>query len=117
MPRRDDDYLRKLLINFEESDDYQFIVGGVVGLSPEEAKEEYHVLLACDAGLMLEQGDSVFRLTSQGHDYIAAIRSDTIWKKTKDGAEKVGGVTLAVMKDIAVAYAKQELSTRLGLNI
>ena len=117
MPKRDDDFLRKMLFEFEQDEEYEFIIGGICGMDDKERKEEYHVKLACDAGLMVEEAESVYRLTSQGHDYIAAIRSDTIWRKTKDGAAKVGGVSLSVMKDIAVAYVKQEIGERLGISI
>ena len=117
MPKRDDEFLRQLLFKFEESEDYQFLIGGVSGLNADEQKEEYHVLLACDAGIMCPLGVAMFRLTSQGHDYIAAIRSDTIWKKTKDGAASIGGVSLGVMKDLALAYLKQEISVRLGVDL
>ena len=62
-----------------------------------------------------EVDSGIFRLTNQGHDYLAAIRDDGIWQKTKEAASSAGGVGLGVMKDIAVAYVKQELSTRLGM--
>lgn len=45
----------------------------------------------------------------------ASIRDDGVWKKTKEAASTAGGVGLGIMKDIAVAYVKQELSTRMGL--
>jgi hypothetical protein len=46
---------------------------------------------------------------------LAAIRDDGVWQKTKAAASTAGGVGLGVMKDIAVAYVRQELSTRLGI--
>jgi Hypothetical protein (DUF2513) len=117
MPKRDDEYLRQLLFKFEESDEYNFLIGGVSGQNADELKEEYHVHLACDAGIMCQQGDVMFRLTSQGHDYIASIRSETIWKKTMDGAASIGGASLGVMKDLALVYVKQELKERLGVDL
>lgn len=56
-------------------------------------------------------------MTNQGHDYLAAVRSDTIWNKTKGAANQLGGATLGVMKDIAVAYVKQEAKEKLGLSL
>ncbi|WP_417261238.1 DUF2513 domain-containing protein [Celeribacter sp.] len=113
--KRDDEYLRELLLKYEADDDYLFVVGGVMGPDEEELKEEYHVQLACDAGLMVETNRSTYRLSSQGHDYIDAVRSDTVWNKTKEGAAKVGGMTLGMMKDLAIAYVKQEAAEKLGV--
>lgn len=59
----------------------------------------------------------VYRITNQGYDYLAAIKNETIWGKTKSGSAKVGGVTLDMMKDIAIAYVKQEVSTKLGIEL
>ena len=55
-------------------------------------------------------------MTNQGHDYLEAIRSDTVWNKTKQGAAEVGGMTLGMMKDLAIAYFKQEVAGKLGIN-
>jgi hypothetical protein len=115
--KRDDDYLRELLLKYEADDDYLFIIGGATGPDDEEFKEEYHVALACDAGLMVQTGRAAYRLTSQGHDYLDAIRSDTVWRKTKAGAAQVGGMTLGLMKDLAIAYVKQEAAEKLGIEL
>ena len=56
-------------------------------------------------------------LTPLGHDYLDAFRSETIWRKTKAGASKIGGVTLAMALDIAKAYIKAEVSEKLGVKL
>jgi hypothetical protein len=56
-------------------------------------------------------------MTNCGHDYLDAIRSDTVWAKTRSGAASVGGVTLGIMRDMAVAYLKREVSEKLGLSL
>ena len=70
-----------------------------------------------DAGFTKHTSNGYFRLTSQGHDYLEAIRADTAWKRTKDGARMIGGATLGMMKDISVAYLKQEAAEKLGINL
>lgn len=42
------------------------------------------------------------------------MSDDGVWQKTKAAASTAGGFGLGVMKDIAIAYVKQEISTRLG---
>lgn len=113
--KRDDDLIRDLLFEAEDSDEPYLLA--VMSMNPSEAdlKRHMHAVWLSDAGFFQQVNDGVFRITNQGHDYLAAIRDDGVWKKTKEAASTAGGVGLGVMKDIAVAYVKQELSTRLGL--
>ncbi len=108
--KRDDDLIRGLLFEAEASDDSLF------GPFDDEDEKGYaHAVLLCDAGFFQEVQSGVFRITNQGHDYLAAIRDGGVWKKTKEAASSAGGVGLGMMKDIATAYVRQELSARLGL--
>lgn len=113
--KRDDDLIRDLLFEAEASDQPYLLA--VMSMNPSEAdlKRHMHAVWLSDAGFFQQVNDGVFRITNQGHDYLAAIRDDSVWKKTKEAASTAGGVGLGVMKDIAVAYVKQELSNRLGL--
>jgi len=115
--KRDDDYIRKLLLDLEESEETHLICGMTLTQSDDEEKEYYHVQLLCDAGLMKETQRGVFRMTNQGHDFVAAVRSDNIWSKTKSGAAQIGGATLGILRDIATAYLKQEAKKVLGLDL
>lgn len=112
--KRDDDYIRQLLLEAEESDDLYIRAKKSMSSDQEELKRYMHAQWLSDAGLLLEVDDCVFRITNQGHDYVAVIRSNTVWNKTKVAASAVGGVTLSMMKDIAIGIAKQELG-RLGV--
>ena len=85
--------------------------------SAEVLKRHQHAELLCDAGFLLAVREGVYRMTNQGHDYLAVVRSDTIWKKTKSASAELGGVTLGIMKDMAVAYLKQEAKQKLGLDL
>ena len=52
------------------------------------------------------------RLTSKGHDFIDAARSDTIWKKTTTAiAKAVGGASI----DVFIKYLKAQAMETLGL--
>lgn len=115
--KRDDDYIRQLLLELEASPETSVLSALAIGSDEEEEKHHYHLQLLCDAGLMTEVQPGVFRMTNQGHDFIAAIRSDTIWSKTKAGAGELGGVTLSILKDIAISYLKQEAKRTLGIDL
>jgi hypothetical protein len=87
--------------------------------------DPYQLILMSQAGLLevsdiadLATGLPVMASISfEGHDYLDAIRSETIWNKTREGASKLGGVTLGIIKDLAVAYIKQEAAYKLGITI
>lgn len=51
----------------------------------------------------------VLRITSDGHDFLDALRNDTVWNAVKEKVNLVGGVALNVMIDIAKDYAKKNL--------
>lgn len=112
--KRDDDYIRELLLEAEESARANILATTYMNADEDTLKRFMHAKWLADAGLFLEEKKGVFRITNQGHDYLAAIRSDTVWNKTKESAQVVGGVTLGMMKEIAVGYARQELA-KLGI--
>ena len=115
--RRDDDYIRDLLFEAETSESAYLYAGLVLNTSDEDLKRHMHCKWLTDAGFFHEHRESVFRITNQGHDYLSAIRSETVWIKTKAAASSAGGLGLGLMKDIAMAYVKQELSGRLGIQL
>ena len=110
---RDDDYLRDLLIKFEAQEDWKIYIHE----THDDGKRMYHALLLCDAGFMERMTDACYRMTNDGHDYLVAIKNNDVWQKTKEGAAKIGGATLGIMKDIAIAYLKQKTSETLGISL
>ncbi len=113
--KRNDELLRSLLFEFEADDDWMILLATHIGMTREERTREGHVLLLCDAGFVADEGDDTYRLSSQGHDYLDAIRDEGVWKKTTEAAARVGGVGLGIMKDIAVAFLKQKVTETLGI--
>ncbi len=110
------------MFEFESSVEWQFRVSKFSGEGVEREARQYHIQLLCDAGYLVAFKDGiaeagVFRMTSLGHDFLDAVRDDSIWNKTKEGAASIGGATLGIVKDIAVAYLKQAAGERLGLNL
>lgn len=112
--KRNLDLIRQLLItiecqNMQFKRDCTKVI--VEGFSNEEVN--YHLLLLIDVGYV--DGDIqprqrhvdiayIKRLTMQGHDYLDAVRNDTIWATTKDKVSKLGeSATLDIIKEVAVA--------------
>lgn len=109
--RRDDELLRKLMLDFEAQDDPLLVHAQTLGADEEDQKIYYHLRLLADAGFLQETGRTggVFRMTNAGHDFCAAVRDDTVWRKTKEASAKVAGVSLGIMKDIGVGYLRARL--------
>ena len=116
--KRDKDLIRQLLFKCEENEDWlQIIEGSTSSATVEERRIGYHQQLMMDEGLLTSVSGETYRLTSYGHDYLDAVRSDTVWMKTREGAAQVGGMTLGLVKELAVAYIKQEAADKLGIKL
>ena len=114
---RDDEFARKLLFRMEEQPGYSFL--NVETLDLMDQTERYNPLLLKDAGLVAQDTDMAhsFRLTNNGHDFIAVTRNDTVWGRVKDTAASAGGGTLKMLGDIAEHLAKTKRAEKTGVEI
>lgn len=113
--QRDDEYIRDLLFEIEEQDDYLMLIPQTLN---SDRKKIYHAQLLCDSGYMIQISDAGYRLTSQGHDFISSIRDEGIWNKTKAAVAETGGnVTLEVLKSLAYGFLKKKISDHTGVEL
>lgn len=112
--KRDLSLSRDILLELELSENWTF---QVEANSDDNIESQYHLELLKDAGFLEVMGKYSYRMTSKGHDFLDATRDDIVWSKTKTGAAKVGGMTLGMMKDLALAYVKQEAAEKLGIQL
>jgi len=57
-------------------------------------------------------------MTSQGHDYLDAIRNDGIWQRTKEAVAETGGsAALEIIKAVALGLVKQKLEKHTGIEL
>lgn len=110
--KRDDDYLRELLLELEAGDDWMHLSVQTLGDSAEEAKRHFHILMLMDAGFLAPMTAKMqtFRITNTGHDFLAMIRSDDAWSKVKATGSKLGGASVQMLYRIAEGYARQKLA-------
>lgn len=106
---RDNDYIRDLLLDFERSDEWFMVVALLVDATPEEEKRFAYCELLAEAGYLKCYENYAYRMTSKGHDFIQAIRSDEDWAKIKELSAAIGGGTLDILKDIAIGLLKQKI--------
>lgn len=96
-----------LLRNIEEKKDnkinYQFIQ------SYDTDKLLYHINLAKELGLIKCSNavgcSIVLDLTAHGHLFLADIREEKIWSKTKEISNQIGASSLDAIKQIAINVA------------
>jgi hypothetical protein len=122
--QRNWDTIREILSRLEEVTTEQ----GCLRLSnfPEEKRVEvsYHMELLMEAGLVSGQMSKTIgsgpydflaiRLTWQGHEFLDAIRSDTVWQKTKTsflskGVSMTFDLVKSVASDVAASYLKSTI--------
>ena len=114
--KRNQDYLRQLLFEFEAQPDWLIVVFNAINANAEQRERLYHVQLLRDAGLVTEVGRSTYRLTNSGHDYIEAIRDEGIWSKTKTAVAETGGsATLEIIKSLAMGFLKSKIEKHTGI--
>jgi hypothetical protein len=123
--KRDMDLVRRILMDIEACPEADAQPGYLQldfeGHSTEEVM--YHVQLLGEAGLIETQDQSdlagfrIFpqRLTWQGHEFLDAIRKDTIWEKAKSIAlEKTGALGFEALKVVSLKLAADALSAFTG---
>ena len=115
--KRDMDLIREVLLATEALQPRE-VLSGIDGAPKSDFV--YNVDLMKQAGLvdaavLKAWGSDLVRaevrtLTWDGHDFLDAIRDDTIWNKTKARVlEAAGTVSLEVLKAVAVSVARGAL--------
>lgn len=118
--KRNWDTIREIIIRLEEKTDKDYALR--LSNFPKERSSEisYHVELLIEAGLVhgemsktigLAVHDFIItRLTWQGHELLDAIKSDTIWNKTKQSFLSKGlSMSFDLVKSVAVKIASDYL--------
>lgn len=108
--KRDDDYMRQLLLDIEAGEDWSFDNILWVEADDEDEKRHFHVLLLADAGFLVRYGRDSYRISNSGHDFLALTRRSESWEATKKAAGHVGGASLQMLLRVAEGLARQKLS-------
>lgn len=121
--RRDDDLIRKLMLDLEDASSRIGDAHVVPGYS--RAQVAYHLAIILKSGFAegpkpiypsdgsdptVPAAVMISRLTPEGHDFISELRDDTVWERVKERTAKVGGsVSLEILKQVGSAVIKQML--------
>lgn len=131
--KRDMDLVRQMLLALEAGPGS--VSGadklGIVGR--ERGELWHHLTILEDAGFVgrdtitVTRGSAFFgdvserkggyRLTWSGHEFLDSIRDPEVWRKTKEGASRMGGASVEFVWQIAKAYGRQKAKDLLGIDL
>jgi hypothetical protein len=126
--KRDMDLIRSVLLRLEEdigdrgavySFQYTNKKMVVEGYADEEVSGHLAMLLNSPfvEGKRALSGEFLVKgLTWEGREFLDSIRGNDVWQKTKAGVEKIGGVGLGFVWEIAKGVIKNELKAKLGID-
>jgi hypothetical protein len=113
--KRDMDLAKLILEQVEEkSKGIGTVVLNIPDYSPDEVS--YHVKILCDGGFLEATNASTMHgldwvpksLTWPGHEFLDAIRNDSVWKKVKEKVKEYGGkLSFAIIKNLAIKFAAE----------
>jgi len=121
--KRDMDLVREILLAIEDGTTAFGDGTGEAHLPFPEQDVMEHLRLMEQAGLIEVMSKPISGpihlrgLTWEGHDFLDTVRDPEVWKRTKSGASKLGGLAFGAIKDMATAYAKHVAKERLGLDL
>jgi hypothetical protein len=108
------DLIRHLLLQIEAAGPHG--LNQISSEAHDEGTIEYHMNLLINARFVDGKLEHTFGrnihldikgLTWAGHDFLEAIKNDTVWNRTKSFiAQKGGGATIEIMRSLAVSFAK-----------
>lgn len=117
--KRNDDLLRDMLLAIEAAPPRRPVFSNELGIAGhDDATLAEHALLLIRSNLAEGRDSSglgvdvvtINRLTPQGHDFLRAIRDDTVWRRTKKVLAPVGGATLDIVLDVAKGIIRGQIS-------
>lgn len=117
--KRDLELIRKIILAVDDQE-HGYVLDNLKIENYSDEQIGYHSYLIIDEGLaagfdQTEGGDKspswrINNLTSAGHDFADAARSDTIWNKAAGIVkDKAGTITIATMTELLVSLTKRAL--------
>ena len=82
-----------------------------------EAENLHHIKLLIDNGFLTKFGHQdlssgtfhIDGMTMKGHDFLDAVRDQSVWEATKARVEQVGGFTMDIILAVAKDYLKKRI--------
>lgn len=75
-----------------------------------------YILMLQSAGYLESSQRHVYRITWAGHEFLDSVRDPEIWRKTKEGANKMGSWSMKLLGEMAIGFARMK-AQELGLPV
>lgn len=96
--KRDAEYMKELLLEFEDNECFTISDPTYIGMPLDERKRHYHIQLLCDQGFIVPcnpySESSMLRLTAEAHDFIEKIREPKFWDKVQNEVKENTGLDI-----------------------
>lgn len=114
--KRDMDKARSVMLALEENDGPFFMTMDIPGLGDTEDGNEAaeYILMLQSAGYLESSQRHVYRISWAGHEFLDSVRDPEIWRKTKEGANKMGSWSMKLLGELAIGFARMK-AQELGL--
>ena len=118
--KRDMDLIRQILLEVESFDHWRQMGFDLCGYDEDEVYYNLDLLISCgliDGNVNRRKSGKprpeVGQLTWEGQDFLDAIRSDSIWQKTKDHmkSKNLQSVPYEILNKVAINHINDLLST------
>jgi len=81
-------------------------------------EDVHHREIMADADLLFEKRPDEYRITWQGHDFLAFIQDGGIWAKTKKEVAGSGGrFVFKLVQSLAEAFVEEKIEDHTGLKL
>jgi hypothetical protein len=116
--KRDMDKVRSVMLALEAHNGPFMVTFDTPALGETESGNETveYILMLQSAGFLESSQRSVYRISWAGHEFLDNVRDPEIWRKTKEGANKLGSWSLKLLGELAVGFARVK-AQELGLPI
>jgi len=113
--KRDMDVIRSLLLWMEEQDSDVFLLPALPAM-PDHESTMAHAQMLISGGFIDVSHRYTLRISWAGHEFLDKVRDPDIWRKTKEGAERVGSWSVKLLADLAAGFIRAK-AIEVGLPI
>ncbi|EJO5347306.1 DUF2513 domain-containing protein [Clostridium botulinum] len=120
--RLNPDCIRDILLTVEESTDFNSTMcypDDYELLSKYSNNEVLYHIKQCELSELvtkvswfIDSACNIHDLSPEGHKFLADIRSDTTWNKTKEISKKVGSSSISALKEIATGVITELIKSQ-----
>ncbi|MDG6078584.1 DUF2513 domain-containing protein [Erythrobacter litoralis] len=111
--KRDMETIRALLLWMEDQKEGLFLYSSLPEM-PDATTTVEHIRMLVSGGFLEETPQRAFRISWEGHEFIDKVRDPEVWRKTKEGASRLGSWSVKLLGEMASGFIRVK-ANELGL--